>query len=344
MTGGGLHAAVLGAAGYIGGELLRILATHPQVTRVTPMSRTSAGALVSDMHPAFSHDRDLTFAPFDVSTAAKADVTFLALGHGESASLMPGLLAANPRLVVDLAADFRLVDRDAYAKSYGEHPSFHLAESFVYGLPEKNREQLPGAGRIAAPGCMATASILTLLPLAARGLCPERPAVFAITGSSGSGREPKATTHHPFRASNLFVYQPLAHRHEAEIARVLGEASGRVIRPRMIAHSAPIVRGIHASAHVADARLADTDVATLYSEYYRDEPFVRVIGEPPHVGLASATNRAFIHVTQNEDEVLVACVIDNLMKGGSGQAVQCMNIALELPEGAGLDHPGVFPI
>lgn len=339
-----LRVAVIGAAGYVGGELLRLLATHPEIGEIRAVSRTHPGRRWGEVHPAFAFDRERTFTGDAPEAAARgADVVFCALGHGESSRVMPAILEAAPRLVIDLGADFRLADEAVYRAHYGEHPCFDLCASFVYGLPEARREALKSATRIANPGCMATATQLAVLPLAEAGLLPDRTAVFAITGSSGAGQTPKPTTHHPFRASNVFVYKPLAHQHEAEINRLIGEVAGRDLGVRMIAHSGPFVRGIHAAVHVASPALAEHDVAALYREHYAAEPFVRVMDDPPHVAAVAGTNHAHVSVEQRGGEALVTCVIDNLMKGAAGQALHNMNIALGLPETSGLNAPGVFP-
>ncbi len=336
--------AVIGAAGYVGGELLRLLVTHPEVGDIRAVSRTHPGKPWGEVHPAFAFDRERVFTDDAPEVAAKnADVVFLAMGHGESSRVMPAILACAPRLVIDLGADFRLADEAVYRAHYGEHPCFDLCASFVYGLPEARRDALRSATRIANPGCMATATQLAILPLAEAGLLPDRTAVFAITGSSGAGQTPKPTTHHPFRASNVFVYKPLAHQHEAEINRLVGEVAGRALAVRMIAHSGPFVRGIHAAVHVASPALAGRDVGALYRERYAGEPFVRVLAEPPHIAAVAGTNFAYISIEQRGDEALVTCVIDNLMKGAAGQALHNMNIALGLPESTGLSAPGVFP-
>jgi N-acetyl-gamma-glutamyl-phosphate reductase len=190
---------------------------------------------------------------------------------------------------------------------------------------------------------MATASELTLLPAAAKGWLPDHPAVFVVTGSSGAGQAPKPTTHHPFRAANLFVYKPLAHQHEAEIDRVLSERADRPVRARMIAHSGPFVRGIHASTLLAGPSIAGANVAAAYREFYAGEPFVRVLDAPPEVASVAGTNFAHLHVAQSGDEALVTCAIDNLMKGAAGQAVHNMNLAMGWDETEGLRAPGFFP-
>ncbi|MCB9489759.1 MAG: N-acetyl-gamma-glutamyl-phosphate reductase [Deltaproteobacteria bacterium] len=339
-----LSVAVLGAAGYVGGELLRVLTTHPNVGEIVATSRSNPGAPWGAVHPALAYERARTFSDASpVEAAQGADVVFLALGHGESSSVMPEILATEPRLVIDLGADFRLSNEADYKTHYGDHPHFDLCETFVYGLPEARRSQIKSATRIANPGCMATASELTLLPLAAAKILPERSTVFAVTGSSGAGAKLRHTTHHPYRAANMFNYKPLAHQHEAEINRLLGEVAGRSNTTRMIAHSGPLVRGIHATAHIVCDKTRAVNVPELYKTYYDAEPFTHVLDAPPALSSSSGVNHAYLHVTQKGDEVLVTCVIDNLMKGAAGQAVQNMNIALGLPETAGLTAAGFFP-
>jgi N-acetyl-gamma-glutamyl-phosphate reductase common form len=340
-----LRTAVIGAAGYAGGELLRLLLQHPHVQAVTAVSRSQAGRPLADVHPALLDLTEGRFVTLSTGEVARAhDVVFLALEHGESARMMGELLAAGAPLAIDLAADFRVSDPELYAQHYGSHPAPELLPRFTYALCDVLGERLRGERALAAPGCFATAALLAAYPLA--GLTfPVWPALFGITGSSGAGVHPKPTTHHPARAQNVFAYAPLAHRHEAELLdqwrrwRPAGAAGA----PRLMTHSGPFVRGIHMTLH---ARLAQpTDVVTACRRAYAERPFVRVVDEPPQVTHAVGTNLALLHVCQPaaRDEVQVSLVLDNLLKGAGGQAVQAMNLALDLPETSGLVLSRCFP-
>lgn len=342
-----MKVAVLGAAGYAGGELLRLLLRHPDVTEVTATSRSQAGRPVGDVHPALAGVTDARFAGDEPGDAARGrDVVFLALEHGESAKVMDRILDAGPGVVVDLAADFRVADRGLAERFYGPHAAPDLLGRFVYGLADVEGERLRGARRIAAPGCFATAAALALYPLAGTAL-EAPPSLFGVTGSSGAGVKPRPTTHHPARAGNLFAYSVLGHRHEAEILeqwrRWTGESEAAA---RLLTHSGPFVRGIHVTLHARlrpDARPADP--AARYREAFAGRPFVRVLDRPPELTHAVGTNLALIHAAVSDDgrELAAMIVIDNLIKGAGGQAIQAMNLALGLSETAGVDLSAPFP-
>jgi len=343
-TGHGLAVAVIGGAGYVGGELLRILALHPHVGRLRAFSESHAGKSWSSAHPALIHLDAGIFEPYDAAAAAdRADVLFLALPHGRSQQLMAGL--ENAPLVVDTAADFRVSDRALYEEHYGAHAAFDLARAFTYGLADVLRGSLAGCHRIAVPGCFATAAALALWPLANAGLLAATPSCFAITGSSGAGVEPKRTTHHPVRGHNFFAYSLGGHRHEAELAdRLRAWTAGAIAGCDLLTHSAPLVRGIHATVH---ARLAApcSDIQALLRAAYAGCPFVRVLDAPPELAAVVGTNFAHLHGVSRDERrtAIVACAIDNLVKGAAGQAVQSMNLALGFPETAGLEFPGIYP-
>ncbi len=347
-----MKVAVIGAAGYAGGELLRLLCQHPDVGDWIATSRSQAGKPVADVHPALRALSDRTFEAVEPAEAARwADVVFLALEHGESSRVAAGLFGQRAELVVDLAADFRVRDLALYERFYGAHPAPELVERFRYGLADVEGERLRGAGAIAAPGCFATAAQLALYPLARVG--GVRPSLFAVTGSSGAGQGPKPTTHHPARAHNLFAYSVLSHRHEAEVLQSWRAWTGAPgAEARLMTHSGPFVRGIHLTLHAwvppgaweagADPAAA---VQALYREAYRGRPFVRVLAQPPELTHVVGTNEAQLFATASPDgrEVQVMLVLDNLVKGAGGQAVQAMNLALGLPEVRGLVGGGIFP-
>ena len=342
-----LRVAVVGAAGYVGGELLRLLLQHPEVGEVTATSRSQAGVALGDVHPALAPVTSARFTGASPGEAARAaDVVYLALEHGESSRVAAEIFASGPGLVIDLAADFRVTDLGLYAACYGPHPAPDLVPRFTYALADVLGQRLRGRTALAAPGCFATAAQLALYPLAGAGL-DLAPALFAVTGSSGSGAHPKATTHHPARAHNLFAYSVLSHRHEAEILERWREWTGNpTARTRLMAHSGPFVRGIHLTLHVDFGAGPDRpDLARLVREAFAGRPFVRVLDQPPELTHVVGTNYALIHAAQSADgrEGQVMIVIDNLVKGAGGQAVQAMNLALGLPEETGLRGGGIFP-
>lgn len=345
-----LRVTVIGAAGYAGGELLRLLLQHPEVGDVVATSRSQAGVPVGEVHPALAPLTDVRFSGASPAEAARgADVVFLALEHGESSKVAEEIFAASPGLVIDLAADFRVSDLELYARYYGQHPSPQLVPSFTYALADVLGTELLGKPALAAPGCFATAAQLALYPLAKSGLAGI-PALFAVTGSSGSGVHPRPTTHHPARAHNLFAYSVLNHRHEAEILQRWREWRGDpAARARLMTHSGPFVRGIHLTLHVdlgaADGRASAIDVPALFRSAYRGRPFVRLVDQPPELTHAVGTNYAIIQAVQSADgrEAQVMVVIDNLVKGAGGQALQAMNLSLGIPETAGLRFAGMFP-
>lgn len=345
-----VHAVVLGAAGFGGGELLRLLSAHPEVTGLTAVSRSQAGEPVHATHP---HLRGIVPAPFVARCdwralpAAARIVVFAAQPHGEFAATWPaleaeldaaGVLARS--LVIDLSGDHRLHDAGEYASAYGApHPHPERLGSFVYGLPEWQRGAIRQATRIANPGCFATALQLALLPFAARrdlGWV----AVSAVTGSSGSGALPSATAHHPTRAQDFRAYKVLAHQHVAE-GRQLLAAQGGHLDIAMLPQSAPMVRGIFLSAMF---RMADAEAgAGIVRAHYADEPFVRLVEGSPRVAAVNGSNFADMGVVARDGTLVVMVALDNLVKGMAGQAIQNMNLALGRDERAGLGQAALCP-
>jgi N-acetyl-gamma-glutamyl-phosphate reductase common form len=347
MTAPELKAAIFGASGYAGGELLRLLLDHPKAEPVAVISRSQAGQPVSSVHAHLSRLTDLSFISELPRGADEPEVIFLAGGHGYASEVAPALLDTGIP-VVDLSADFRLKDPASFEKFYGPVPAaFERRNEWVYGLPELFREQISSSRAVASPGCFATASILALAPLWRKNLVAEGApvAVFAITGSSGAGVSPSPTTHHPRRASAFFAYQIDGHRHLPEIEESLSAigqpAAGRVI---FQTHSAPLVRGIFATCVVPLAHAMDREaLKDLYHEAYGNEFFVRLVDGSPDVAAVKGTNFADIGVAVQGDVAKVFVAIDNLVKGAAGQAIQAMNIMFGLPEPTGLKMTGVFP-
>jgi N-acetyl-gamma-glutamyl-phosphate reductase len=345
--------AVIGAAGYAGGELLRLLLQHPDVAECVATSRSQAGKPVGGTHPGLASVWDARFSGATPGEAARGrDVVFLGLEHGESSRVAGEVFDAGPGLVVDLAADFRVRDLALYQRHYGPHTAPDLLPRFTYGLADVVGCGLRGASAIAAPGCFATAAQLALYPLAWAGL-DVTPSLFAVTGSSGAGVQPRPTTHHPMRAHNLFAYSVLSHRHEAEVLSSWREWVGRPdATARLMTHSGPFVRGIYLTLHTylpEGATIRDgtpgTVAAGWYREAYEGRPYVRVLEAPPELTHAVGTNYALLHASESEDggEVQVSVAIDNLIKGAGGQAIQAMNLALGLEETMGLRGVGVYP-
>lgn len=345
-----MRVAVIGAAGYVGGELLRLLLRHPVVTDCVATSRSQAGKPIADLHPGVAELTDARFSGMTPGEVSRdRDVVFLSLEHGESSRVAGEVFDAGPRLVVDLAADFRISDARLHGRFYGPHLAPELVHRFRYGLADILGEALRGADAIAAPGCFATAAQLALHPLRALPLAAP-PALFGITGSSGAGVHPRPTTHHPARAHNVFAYSPMGHRHEGEVVeqwrRWTGQAAATA---RLMTHSGPFVRGIYLTAHVTLAPAAPAvtpeSVGALLEASYRGRPFIRVTAGPPELTHAVGTNTALVHAVASADgrEVQVMVAIDNLVKGAGGQAIQAMNLALGLDETAGLLAGSPFP-
>lgn len=348
-----MKVAVIGAAGYAGGELLRLLLQHPQVAECVATSRSQAGNPIGEAHPGLAALSDARFSGATPGEAARGrDAVFLCLEHGESSRVAGEIFDAGPGLLVDLAADFRVRDPLLYQRYYGPHSSPELVARFTYGLADVLGTKLYGARAIAAPGCFATAAQLALYPLARAGL-DLNPSLFAVTGSSGAGVQPRVTTHHPMRAHNLFAYSVLGHRHEAEVLQGWREWIGREdASARLLTHSGPFVRGIYLTLHAylpagraIRSGQPGTTARQWYLEAYSGRPFVRVLQAPPELTHAVGTNYALVHAVESEDgrEVQVTVAIDNLIKGAGGQAIQAMNLALGIEEEAGLRGGGMYP-
>ena len=338
---------VVGASGYAGVELLRLCAAHPELEVVAATAGTSAGERVAE------HTPSLAAAYPTLSYSATEDLdldldgldaVFLAMPHGESQHVVPSLLHS-VGVVVDLAADFRLHDASLYPTWYGEeHAAPELLGHFAYGLPELHRDELVGARAVAAPGCYPTAAILALAPLVRAGAVTTTGMIVdAASGVSGAGRAPKANLHFGTVDEDFTAYGLLHHRHTAEMEQELG---AQVL---FTPHLAPMVRGILATCYARPAgdvgALTTADALGILADHYRDEPFVVVTDGSPSTKATAGSNCA--HVTARVDPrtgwVVAIAAIDNLVKGASGQAVQCANLALGLPEATGLPMAGVYP-
>jgi len=334
-----------GGAGYTGGELLRLLAGHPAASVSAVASRSHAGKPVTAAHP---HLRALAGLSFQEELdPAGLDVLFLAGGHGEAMDRLPAFLNKAPKglKVVDLSADFRLRDAAQYPVWYGKaHSSPELLAGFVYGLPELDAAAVRAADRVANPGCFATAVILALAP-AARAGWTGTARVTAVTGSSGSGVNPSATTHHPGREGGMRAYKPLAHQHTPEVEACLDRAAGKPsLRLSLVPVSGPFVRGIYAVCHLdLPAGLGEDALKALYRDAYAGKPFVRLVDAPPDLKSVAGSNYCDVFVAAKGGTAVVISAIDNLVKGAAGQAVQNMNLMLGLSETSGLEAAGAYP-
>ena len=335
-----LRVAVVGASGYAGGELLRLLAGHPSVRIASVHARERDGQPVGGEQPHLA-PLDLAFSdgePGDV------DVAFLALPHGASAPVAARLLERGIT-VIDIGADFRLRDTEAYATWYGgPHPAPELLDEAVYGLTEWARPQLSGARLIANPGCYPTATLLAILPLARCGAIGAEVVVDAKSGISGAGRSAGADYLFTELTESTRAYGLGGHRHQPEIAQGLASA-GATPRLTFVPHLVPQSRGLHATCYVTlNDDLDDDGLAGILRDAYDAEPFVHVADQPPSTKHATGSNHAFVHARRvGERRAVVIGVIDNLGKGAAGQAIQNMNVALGLDETAGLGGLGIHP-
>jgi LysW-gamma-L-alpha-aminoadipyl-6-phosphate/LysW-L-glutamyl-5-phosphate reductase len=332
-----IRAGVVGSAGYLGGELLRLLLGHPEVAVAYAVSTRFPGKRVDTVHPNLRSRTDLAFCSME--DLGECDVLFLATPHTKAMELVPALEAP---LLIDLSGDFRLDDPVAYERYYGvPHAAPGLLGAFTPGCPELFRKELREADRISVPGCMATAAILALAPLAERiGSAVQ---IDARTGSSGSGATAGPANLHAERSGAMRVFAPVRHRHEAEVTRLTG------LDARMTATGVEAVRGVQVICHAGGA-LEERAIRLAYRERYGGEPFVRIVAHRrgahrlPDPKILLGSNFCDIGFATDGDRVTLIAALDNLMKGGSGNAVQCLNIRMGWPETLGLEFPGLHPI
>lgn len=342
-----IEVGVVGGTGYAGAELLRLLARHPAVRLRCVTSRQEAGQRVSDLYPGLRGAVDLAFEAPDVAVLQGCDAVFFATPHGAAMAMAPQLLDAGVR-IIDISADFRLRDPDLWAQWYGESHACpeRLAEA-VYGLPERERSAIREARLVACPGCYPTAIELGFLPLLENGAVDAGTLVAdAKSGASGAGRSAKIGLLFAEVADSFKAYSAGGHRHLPEIRQTLEQAAGAPIGLTFVPHLVPMVRGLHATLY---ARLIqpESDVQALFEERYADEPFVDVLppGAHPETRSVRASNvcRLAVHRPQGGETVVVLSVIDNLVKGAAGQALQNMNLMFGLDECTGLDMPALMP-
>lgn len=319
-----IKVGVLGAAGYTGGELIRLLLNHPQAEIVFANSESNAGNPVSEVHEGLIGETDLCFTsemPFDM-----VDVVFFCFGHGKSEQfLKEHTIPANVK-IIDLAQDFRVKNEELKVKNY----------DFTYGLPETHREQIRMTQHLANPGCFATCIQLAMLPALKAGIISGDIHVNGITGSTGAGQKPGATTHFSWRNDNISVYKTFTHQHLLEINQTVQELcpgyDGRVL---FIPQRGCFTRGIFVTAYAKCDKSLE-EVQQIYSDYYKDAAFTHFVTKSPDMKQVVNTNKAVVYVEKYEDQLLMISCIDNLLKGAVGQAVQNMNLMFGIDEKAGL--------
>ncbi|MEW6328553.1 MAG: N-acetyl-gamma-glutamyl-phosphate reductase [Candidatus Micrarchaeota archaeon] len=351
-----MTASIIGASGYTGGDLLRILLQHPEVEVREVTSERNAGVPVTKLHPNLRGFTELAFVRAgEIKT--DCDVVFLATPHGASMDMVKNFMETGMR-IVDLSADFRLHNSEDYKIWYGyahKHPE--LLQRAVYGLPELHREQIKNAKLVACPGCLATSAILALAPLvAAKLIDAQRIVVDAKIGSSASGHSFDASTHHPDRAGVVRAYKPTGHRHTAEMEQELSALADSRVRISFSPHAVELVRGIMTTAHafLADEnrKVEDIEIWKTYRAFYKGSPFVRFVKEKtgvyryPEPKLVAGTNFCDIgfEIDSHSPRIVAMSAIDNLVKGAGGQATQCLNLMFGLNEKTGLWRPGLHPV
>uniref|UniRef100_A0AB33IUF6 N-acetyl-gamma-glutamyl-phosphate reductase n=1 Tax=Prevotella sp. GTC17253 TaxID=3236793 RepID=A0AB33IUF6_9BACT len=314
-----IKVGIFGAAGYTGGELIRLLLNHPEAEIVFANSESNAGNSLADVHEGLLGETDMQFT--DKMPMDQTDVVFFCFGHGKSEAFLKEHAIPPHVKTIDLAQDFRL-----------EAPG----NDFVYGLPELNKEKIAHAQRVANPGCFATCIQLGLLPVAKLGLIREDVSVNAITGSTGAGQKPGATTHFSWRSNNMSIYKAFNHQHVPEICQSLKQVQGKLEASiDFIPYRGDFARGIFATEVVKTDADLDT-IVKAYKDFYRDAPFTHYVDKAIDLKEVVNTNKALVHCDKTDNKLLITCCIDNLLKGAVGQAVQNMNIMFGIDETAGL--------
>ncbi len=336
MTGIG----IIGGTGYTGGELARILCRHPDVEIRAMTSRQNAGRPVVESHPYLKGYVDLDFTE-RISDTDGLDLVFVATPHGVAMSEVPKLLEQGIK-AIDLSGDYRLKDVKEYTKWYGhEHTDMDNLQDAVYGLPELFRDDIRGADLVANPGCYATSAILACAPLMKSGLVDDRVVVDAKSGTSGAGMVPSARTHHATCSSAVIPYGIGTHRHTPEVEMAVDMFAGSHMDLTFVPHLVPIVRGILSDCYFdLKKEISQEELDQVYEKQYGKERFVHYVKEPA-VREIAGSNHAEISARVLGDKAVAFGAIDNLVKGASGQAIQCMNLMLNIDEAAGLDFPGL---
>lgn len=337
---------IAGASGYIGSELMRILCTHPNVEIAWVTSESNAGKRVHELFRNLLGYVREEFAVWDINLCADVDAVCLCLPHGGAMAAATEISTRFPKLkIVDASGDFRSPVIDKWEQYYKtKHTAPELQKRFVYGIPEFNRAAIKAAQYIASPGCFATSLNLLLAPFAKHGELVGEVCVTGITGSSGSGNKPAQTTHHPERAQNLRAYKVLEHQHLVEVVPFLeGLNEANDFDLFFVPQSGPFVRGIFSTAFIPlNNQKSMATFNEIVREAYENEPFVQIVKDTPEMRLVQGTNNAHLMFRAQGDMMVGLCAIDNLVKGGAGQAVQNLNLILGLEETAGLNHPAGY--
>ena len=317
-----INIGIIGAAGYTGGELLRIVINHPNINIAFAHSKSQVGKPVYATHTDLLGDTDLTFSGEDIQTLLNQEnlqAIFLCSGHGESKKFLDEYTLPESVRIIDLSTDFR-----------------DESNGFTYGLPELQRDKIKTSTRIANPGCFATSIELAILPLADAGLVKEDIHISAVTGSTGAGQALSATTHFSWRNNNLSIYKAFSHQHLTEIKMSLKKLQpGFESGVHFVPYRGDFTRGIMANVYTPFAGTLD-EAKEIYKRYYAQHPFTHVSETPIDVKQVVNTNKCFIHLELHDGQLLITSIIDNLTKGASGQAVQNLNLLFDLPEDAGL--------
>jgi N-acetyl-gamma-glutamyl-phosphate/LysW-gamma-L-alpha-aminoadipyl-6-phosphate reductase len=350
-----LKIGIIGGTGYVGGELLRLLLLHPQAEVTMVTSRQSVGEYVFNVHPNLRGLTQLKFVPQDIAELQKhCDLVFTATPHGGSVNLVPKLLEAGLK-VIDMSADFRLKNPDDYDKWYGwKHANPQLLKEAAYGLPELHRQEIKSACLVACPGCMATAAILPLAPVIKADLVEKNRIVVDVKiGSSGAGSKPTIASHHPERFGGVRPYKVAGHRHLAEMEQELNNLTSEPVTVSFTPHAVNMVRGILSTIHVFPKTPLTNKVVwkTLRSQY-EGEPFIRFVKyqkgpyQLPDPKVTLGTNFCDIgfELDPHANRLLLFSAIDNIVKGASGQGVQCLNIMMDIDENTGLKSTGFHPM
>lgn len=347
MTDKVIKAGIVGATGYTGCELIRLLLMHPHVEIAVVTSRSEAGRDVTDLFPNLRHCIDLAFTEPDTAGLAGCDVVFFATPNGTAMTMVPELLQKGVR-VVDLSADFRIKDSATWSQWYGmTHACPELLGEAAYGLPEVNRANIAAARLVANPGCYPTAVQLGFLPLIEQGLVDTGTLIAnTVSGVSGAGRKAAIGLLFSEIDENFKAYNVAGHRHQPEIVQGLQALTRKSVHLTFVPHLAPMVRGIHATLY-GEFQAPETDLQALYEQRFADEPFVDVLPVGQHVETRTVTGgnhcRISVFMPRNGGRVVVLSVIDNLIKGAAGQAVQNMNIMFGCTETAGLQSIAIIP-